>query len=52
MNKFVMPYAPLYGQIGVNPYRSGGYVKTIGSTTDTLGKLVRKGSKKARKNKY
>jgi hypothetical protein len=34
-------------------YRSGGYVKTIGSTTDTLGTLVsRKHRKKGgRKNK-
>jgi len=28
------------------PYRSGGYVKTIGSTTDTLGTLVKKGAKR------
>lgn len=36
-----IPYGPLYRQLeGINPYRSGGYVKTIGSTTNTLGSLV------------
>jgi hypothetical protein len=35
------------------PYRSGGYVKTIGSTTDTLGTLVSAKHRKkgGRKNK-
>lgn len=37
----VIPYAPLYRQLD-GMYRTGGYVKTIGSTTDTLGKLVKK----------
>lgn len=35
----VIPYGPLYRQLD-GMYRSGGYVKTIGSTTDTLGSLV------------
>jgi hypothetical protein len=37
----VIPYGPLNRQLD-GMYRSGGYVKTIGSTTDTLGKLVKK----------
>ena len=42
MFKQVVPYGQIYRQDNIGVYRSGGYVKTIGSTTDTLGKLVKK----------
>lgn len=44
----VIPYGPLNRQLD-GMYRSGGYVKTVGSTTDTLGKLVKKRGGKMRR---
>lgn len=43
-----IPFGPLNRQLN-GMYRSGGYVKTIGSTTDTLGKLVKKRGGKMRR---